>query len=393
MQWAGAAICLILVLLRGTAAASEKPSGFSETILAGLDSLYNLEIDGALARFTLLTSLDSTHPAGPFYTAVALATQTARLASQHHVTDETQIASLLDDAVRRGQARLAAMPTAAGHTTDPTVHLVLAGALAMSGQRAAEQRRYLAAWEATKASYAHLLEAARHPAGQAEAAYGLGMLHYSLAGLSGISRVLVGWLFIIGDHDRGLQELERAAHEATYTRMAARIELAHLYATRERRYEAALPYAVEAARRYPNNPDMAFLLANTYSELGRSVEAMTVATRIRERLEAGTYETALWPRYEQLLGKIALDRGALAEAREHFTNAFHVHDDQYLWVKAWAVTRLGMVEDLEGHRAAALARYRETLALQSGGAAEEAARQGLRTPYVRPVSTSTASGR
>lgn len=385
--------CLILVLLRGAAAASGEPPGFSETILAGLDSLYNLEFDGALARFTLLTSLDSTHPAGPFYTAVALATKTARLTSQNNVTDETQVANLIDEAARRGQARLAATPPAAGRNNDPTVHLVLAGTLAMRGQRAAERRHYLVAWEATKASYAHLLEAAKQPGGQADAAYGLGVLHYYLARLSGLSRVLVGWLFIAGDRDRGLQELELAAQQATYARMAARIELAHLYATLERRYEVALPYAAEAAQRYPNNPDLTFLLANTYSELGRPGESVAVAEMIRERLEAGRYENALWPRYEQLLGKVALDRGALAEARKHFTNALHVHDDQYLWVKAWALTRLGMVEDLEGHRAAALARYREALRLKSGGAAEDTAREGLRTPYVRPVSTSTASGR
>ncbi len=387
MRWAGAATCLILVLLWGTAVASEEPSEFSGLVLAGLDSLYNLEFDGALTRFARLTSLDPAHPAGSFYTAIALATKTARLTSQNTVTDETQIANLIDDAARRGQARLAATPG------DPIVHLVLAGTLAMRGQRAAERRRYLTAWEATKASYAHLREAAKQPTGQAEAAYGLGMLHYHLARLPGISRVLVGWVFIAGDHDRGLQELERAARQATYTRMAARIELAHLYATLEHRYEAALPYAAEAARRYPNNPDVAFLLANTYSELSRSAEAVAVAEQIRDRLDAGTYEAVLRPRYEQLLGKIALDRGAFQEAREHFLKALEVRDQAYLWVKAWALARLGMVEDLEGHRAAAVARYREALALKSGGAAENTAREGLRTAYAKPIRTSTASGR
>lgn len=400
----GTSICtviILLVLLR-SAAANEPPrpdlQRLRDLILAGLDSLYNAEFDGALAVFERLDTLDSTHPAGPFYTAVALASKAVHRRTPGHRLESLteaprQVPALLDEAVRRAQARLAAAPPTAGSTHDPTIHLILAGALAFKGQRQAEERHFLSAWDSAKQSYAHLLAAAAQPGGEAEAAYGLGSLHYHLARLTGFSRVIVGWLFVSGDKDRGLHELETAAEKAVYARTAARIELAYIYADRERRYSAALPYAAEAARRYRNNSDFAFLLANIYSELGRPDEANAVADAIRSRLEAGTYEEALWPRYEHLVGKIALDHGALADARKHFLNALHVHDDGYLWVKAWALTRLGMVEDLEGKRAAGVARYREALALKSGGSAEEAAKAGLKRPYSRSVRTSTASGR
>ena len=182
--------------------------------------------------------------------------------------------------------------------------------------------------------------------------------------------------------------LERAAAEGHFTADLAAMALMHLRVGAEQ-FTAALPFAERLAGRYPGNPDFAFLLAFLYGETGRHAEAAAVAERIRAAMEGGhgNYGPETHPRYVQLLGKLAMDRGQHKAALEHFERAYAARTPRLTWVAAWAATRAGMVHDLLGEREAAIRRYEQALALEGDGPAHAAARRHLKEPFqgrVRP---------
>jgi tetratricopeptide (TPR) repeat protein len=87
-------------------------------------------------------------------------------------------------------------------------------------------------------------------------------------------------------------------------------------------------------------------------------------------------------RYNQLLGKIYMDRGENATALAFFKRAIEAPaPPRYRWVTAWAWTRSGMIYDLQGERGEAVRRYRKALAVEGEGIAKDAARRHLDEPY------------
>jgi len=348
---------LVPLLCPGPSQASEARP-LETTILAGLEAFYDHDEAAALQAFDEVIHAAPDNPVGYFYKAMVL---TAGLSHAPATSKEQgwtpEARAVLETAADKAKAEI--------HQGNPDsrLHLIFAGTLGLQAQDAYQRRRYLSAWRLAKASYQHLLAAAEADPQGRDAAYGLGMLHYELSRLPAITRVLASWLWGQGDRAKGLEELEQAARDAVYTRTAAQMTLAYLYAYQEDQPEAALPYAEELARRYPHNSDLAFLLAALYSDLGRSPEAFAVAEVVRQRLTAGErgYPPPMEARLEHLLGKLSFDTGEYEAARSHLERAAETDADDLRWIKALALARLGILHDVRGEREAAKARYREAL--------------------------------
>ena len=94
------------------------------------------------------------------------------------------------------------------------------------------------------------------------------------------------------------------------------------------------------------------------------------------------YRPELRPRCYQALGKIALDRGEYEKAAELFKQVLKDTTPGNVRVRAWALVRLGMIQDARKERKTAEEYYRKALDLEGAeGSAQRAAREYLEVPY------------
>ncbi len=265
---------------------------------------------------------------------------------------------------------------------DARLHLFLGMAWGTRAMVEGARGYYLPAYRSLRRALERFQQARALDPALADADYGLGLYQVSVAAVRGWRRPLVSLLLPEGDMAEGEAALRRAAAEALFTADLAALALVHLTVAADR-FSEALPFAERLAARYPGNPDFAFLLAFLYGETGRHAEAAAVADQIRAAMAAGHehYGPETGPRYLQLLGKLAMDRGEYRAALVNFERAYAARTPRFAWVAAWAAARAGMVHDLLGEREAAVRRYRQALALEGDGPAHAAARRHLTEPY------------
>jgi tetratricopeptide (TPR) repeat protein len=109
-----------------------------------------------------------------------------------------------------------------------------------------------------------------------------------------------------------------------------------------------------------------------------------VAREIEKEIKAGRppYRPELWPRYYQSLGKIHLDKGEYEKAADYLNQALRDTAPYNSRVRAWALVRLGMIQDARKERKQAEEFYRKALELEGAeGSAQRAAREYLEVPY------------
>jgi tetratricopeptide (TPR) repeat protein len=217
-----------------------------------------------------------------------------------------------------------------------------------------------------------------------DAYFAMGLLHYHIDRLPGLTRFLSSLFVTSGDREKGLQELELAAKKGYLLKDLAKAELLSDYANLEKQPERALSLAQELNRRFPRNYNILIALANVYSELGRFEEAFSVAGEIENGINSGTayFRPELWPRYFQLRGKIYLDQGEYARAYDYLNRSLQDNAPYNARVRAWALVRLGMIHDARQERTKAEEYYGKALEVVGGeGTAQVAAKQYLKTPY------------
>jgi len=265
---------------------------------------------------------------------------------------------------------------------DARLHLFLGMAWGTRAMVEGARAHYLSAYRSLRRALERFEQVKALDPSLADADYGLGLYAVSVAQVKGWRRPFVALLLPDGDMAQGEAALARAAAEGVFTADLAAMALMHLRVGAER-FAAALPFAERLAARYPGNPDFAFLLAFLYGETGRHAEAAAVEERIRAAMESGhgNYGPETRPRYLQLLGKLAMDRGQYKAALEHFERAYAARTSRLTWVAAWAATRAGMVHDLLGEREAAIRRYEQALALEGDGPPQTTARRHLKEPF------------
>jgi len=217
--------------------------------------------------------------------------------------------------------------------------------------------------------------------------YPMGVLHYHLAQLSGIARWITSLFITSGDRERGLKEFETAYEKGRLTKDLAASSLVSAYSGYEKQPARALPLAKTLKEKYPKNYNFSFALTNIYSDLGKFEEAFAVAREIESGIRSGIppYRAELWPRHSLLLGKIALDQGEYDKAAEHLRQALKDTAPYNARVRAYALVRLGMLQDARKDRKGAEDYYRKALEVEGAeGTAQRLAREYLETPYVPP---------
>jgi tetratricopeptide (TPR) repeat protein len=251
-----------------------------------------------------------------------------------------------------------------------------------------DRKNYFRAFREAQRVWDYLEKIRELDPGNYDVYYPMGILHYYLAQLSGVARGIASVFITSADREKGLKELELAAEKGYFLKDMAQSNLVSIYYLIEKQPERALPLAKQLREKYPRNYNFCFALADTLSRLGRFEEAMAAAREIETGIKSGIppYRPELWPRYQQLLGKIFLDQGDYEKATEYLKLALKDQAPYNARVRAWALVRLGMIQDARKERKLAEDYYQKALEVEGAeGGAQRAAKEYLETPYSPPT--------
>jgi tetratricopeptide (TPR) repeat protein len=380
-KWLAAILCLSILLPAGKAAAAETQADRLHAYLRqGIESSFNLEHAGAISSFQKAAELDPESPMGYAFLALArLFSYEMSFDPKERQKSQEEMLRYIGDAVARGEKRIAKNPR------DAQAYFALTLAKIVKVRLAIAQRSYLTVAQESSNAWSYLEKAKAADPANNDIYFPMGLLHYHLDHLPGVTRFLSSMLITAGDHHKGLQELELAMQKGDLFRELAQAELSSVYINFEKLPAQALAITLELKERFPRNFNFSFSLAIIFSELGRFDEANAIARDLEKGIQAGSLAPQLQTRHDHLLGRILFNQGEYARAGEYFQKVLKDTAPYNARIRASAMLRLGMILDVRRERKQAEEYYRRTLEVEGGeGVAQVDAKQYLKTPYLPP---------
>ncbi len=379
---------------------------FDQTRTEGFEALYNLDYEGARARFKELARAFPDHPAGPQFLAASLWLETlnaSRRLQSGLYNNESFYAKTEDKVDPKIVVQFKEWTRAAKG---------LAEARLKKNPKDAEALYFLGATQGLKAAFAGAVErsfvSALRSGSDAvdkhrdtikvdpnyhDAELIIGMQDYIVGGLALPYKILAGVTGTRGSKKRGLATLERVVREGQWAKDDARVMLIPLY-KREKRYADAAVFARDLAAKYPKNYlfklEYADALVSQAATERASGGATAAATTEREAFaifdgllrDKATRDAAA--RQLDLIhfqyGEALFVAGQFERAAKEFLAAASVPNAEANQATL-ARLRAAQTLDLAGKREDALAQYKLVLARPNVYDSQEEAKRGVREPY------------
>jgi tetratricopeptide (TPR) repeat protein len=373
-------ICLSFLLPAGEAAAAEtQPDQLHAYLRQGIESAFNLDHAGAISSFQKAVELDRESPTGYAFLALAqlFSYETSFDPKERENCQEAMI-RYVGVAVTRGEKRIGKNPR------DGQAYFALTLAKVVKVRLALMQKSYFTVAKESANAWDYLEKTRVVDPNNYDNYFPMGLLHYHLDQLPGVTRFLSSLVITAGDKHKGIQELELAMQKGDLLRELAQAELSSVYINFEKQPAQALAMTVDLRERFPRNYNFSFSLANIFSELGRFEEAYAIARDLEKGIQGGKppFAPQLQPRYDHLLGRILFNQREYARAENCFQKVLKDTAPYNARIRASALLRLGMIHDIRQERKRAEEYYNRALEVEGGeGVAQVDARQYLKTPY------------
>jgi hypothetical protein len=384
---------------------------FDELRAQGFEALYNLDYETARQRFKELTRLFPEHPAGPQFQAAALWSQTLyqsrRLQASVYNSDafyaknedkaDPQVIAQFRELTRQAKQLSEARLKRNARDVEALYYLGAVEGLKATFAYTVERRFIAAALDGSRSVDRHRDVIKLDPTFH-DAEITIGLYDYTVGNLPLLLKVAVGLTGARGSKKRGLETLERVAHEGTWAKDDARTVLIALY-KREERFTDAINVTRELGAKYPRNYLFKLELADALASQA-GVERKASHTDEAQKLEReaftafdsllhdrSTRETAA-----RLLDLIHFQYGEAllvanqpeAAAKEYLAASAVKNADTGL--VTMARLRAAQAYDLAGKRTEALTQYKAVLERPNIFDAHDEAKQGLQQPY-KPKNT------
>jgi tetratricopeptide (TPR) repeat protein len=373
-------ICLSFLLPAGEAAAAEtQPDQLHAYLRQGIESAFNMDHAGAISSFQKAVELDRESPTGYAFLALAqlFSYETSFDPKERENCQEAMI-RYVGVAVTRGEKRIGKNPR------DGQAYFALTLAKIVKVRLALMQKSYFTVAKESANAWDYLEKTRVVDPNNYDNYFPMGLLHYHLDQLPGVTRFLSSLVITAGDKHKGIQELELAMQKGDLLRELAQAELSSVYINFEKQPAQALAMTVDLRERFPRNYNVSFSLANIFSELGRFEEAYAIARDLEKGIQGGKppFAPQLQPRYDHLLGRILFNQREYARAENCFQKVLKDTAPYNARIRASALLRLGMIHDIRQERKRAEEYYNRALEVEGGeGVAQVDARQYLKTPY------------
>jgi tetratricopeptide (TPR) repeat protein len=363
-------------------AAQQRTTQLRSYLRQGIEKSFNLEVETANAYLTKAVELDRENPTGYAFLALAhlLSYETSFEQMDRKRSQEIML-RYVSETIARGEKRIEEYPK------DGQAYFAMALVKIVKVRWAITQKRYFIIAQETLKIWYYLEKAKEEDPQNYDIYFPMGLLHYHLDHLTGLSRFFSSIFIVSGDRQKGLRELELTAEKGDLLKELAKAELVSVYTSFEKQPARALTIARELREKFPRNYNCSFGLANTLSDLHRFDEAFAIAREIEKGIQAGIppFVPQLQPRYDQLMGRILFNQRQYERATEYFQRVLKDSSSYNARVRAWAWVNLGMIHDAHKERNKAEECYSRALKIEDGeGIAQIEAKKYLKTPYVPP---------
>ncbi len=286
---------------------------------------------------------------------------------------DRQFRAAVDRAIALAEGRLRRAPA------DPDAHYELGAAVGLRTIYAATvEGAVLSAIRAARRAFdAHervlALDRSRKDAGLIVGSY-----RYAVASLQAPLRLMAYIVGFGGGRERGLRMIEEATAYPSDAQPEAQFALVLLY-NREQRHADALQVIAALEERYPRNRLLLLEEGSTALRAGDAARAARVLDRGIDTLGTETRplafgERALW-HHKRAAALVRLGR---AEQAAGDLRIAEQQPDAHPWLRGRVQLELGKIADLSGHRATAVARYRDAARLCETGRDETCAAEARR---------------
>jgi tetratricopeptide (TPR) repeat protein len=345
----------------------------------GIESIFNLDEKNGLAALQRGIELDPDRPIGYAYVAMAnLFFLETSFGDKEREKRQEEMLRYAAEAISRGEKRIEKDPK------DSQAFFAMSLAKFTRVRLLIMQKRYLAMAQETSNIWDYLQKAHEGDPQNYDIYFPMGLLHFHLDHLPGLTRFFSSILITSGDRQKGLEELELAAMKGDMLKDLAKTELVSVYLNFEEKPEKALPFARELKDRYPRNYNFIFSLGNVLADIKNSSEAFTLAAEIEKGIRTGNppYPPELQVRYLQLMGRIYFGKGDFSKAWEYFQKVIQDQARYNARSRAAAFVRLGMIADIRKDRKNAEDYYQKAIDVEGAeGFAQVTAKKYLNTPY------------
>lgn len=370
------------------------PLNLNPVVRDGFQHFYNLDYDGAMARFE---QVQKSHPQDPMASGYVLmvtifrelyrqdlldTTYYARenfLSSGHksNISDETRkrVDQLTDTAVNLADARIKA------NSKDKDAYFARGYAKGMhAAWMTMADHSYTAAARQGLSARNDSEEVLKLDANYADAKMAVGIQQFAVASLPRFVRMLVGIAGIGGNKEGGLNLLRESAAHGTVTQVESQTALS-LFLRHDRRYSEAFAVAKRLAEQYPHDYLFRLEEANLMKDGGHGPEAIALyQTVLNDAATPGYFVDARLQLAYLGLAETQRGQGNVAGAGESYLQASRQPACSD-WMRRRAQLNAGMMLDLLHKRTEAVAEYQRAAAPGGDQSQAEPARRYLRTPY------------
>lgn len=336
-------IVIVFAPLRGAAGEIDWTAVHNLTV-RGLDHLYNLEIDRAIATFDTVCSLAPGDPRGHFF----------RSMSHFLVFSVNRDQKEFDVFLQQSDTVIAVCEAILDRDeNNATAHFYLGGILGYRGLGYQTNGSILKAVNDGRKGVSHLEEAIRQDPKLYDAYMGFGLFRYLVAKIPKSLRWILNIIGFEGDLEGGLKALKLASEKGVYSRTEASYFLAQFLFS-EKRYDEAFAYLKPLIERYPRNTLFLVSYASWQSRLNNNDEALQAATKALElnRLNNIRYGEQF---VYGTLGNVYFNRNEFPEAARYL--ASYVQTDR-ITRQNWVYYRLGVAREITGDRQGAIEAYK-----------------------------------
>lgn len=330
----------------------------NDEIKTGIDAIYNLDFEDARKQMDKIRMNDPEDPAPYFYTAMIY---WGKLFFNYDLKAVDELNIWLDRTIDKAEK----LQNKEGGESKTLFYL--GGAYGFKARISLIKHQWLSAYFNAKKGTKFLQRAVEVNPKNYEAYLGLGMYNYFISRLPGVIKVLAFMLFMDGDKDIGISQLELCAEKGTYGAAEARLVLSSIYIYFENTPDKALEQINILENKYSRNPRFIYMKGIAYSKLKKEDKGLNSALQIEKNIDEGiqNFNEAWRGRTEYLRGEIFFKLEKYELALKHYSIAINTEEQLKSedWVIQWSYMRSGMIYDATGKREKAKEYYRKALSI------------------------------
>jgi len=336
-----------------------------ESILKGIDHVYRMEFDSAIAIFQPMADADRRDPTGPFFLAM---TEWWRVYvnKDDHSNDDNYLAKvekcvkLCDEKIDENE-------------NDDWVTFLKGGVVGYRGFINSIRENWLSAIDDGREGLNLLQRSYELNPTNKDAIFGLGIYNYAADYVVNRYTFLKAVLFFFpkGNKELGLQQLRDCAENGKFSKTEATVVLCFIHLSYEKNYGEAFKYAAKLVQMYPQNPLFNRFLGKCYIGLNNWPMADTVYKFILNYNDSGKfgYNSKYVKREASYYYAMSISRlNKLDEAYKYYEQALNLSreldKDGESAYQVFSALGLGVIHDQKGNHPEAVKFYNMVLEMK-----------------------------